>query len=114
MSEGIPQSFIDANSCGIMPEFDEAGKTHMRDKAARVPVECQAFGHMSDEWVADRVRMLRHRDLDHEAICCAARDRIMRLSLRMAELSASVHACNLSLKSYEAKASARETAGDAK
>lgn len=90
MSEGIPQSFIDANSCGIMPEFDEAGKIHMRDKAARVPVECQAFGHMSDEWVADRVRMLRHRDLDHEAICCAARDRIMRLSLRVADLSASV------------------------
>lgn len=72
----------------IAPEFDEAGKAHMRDKAARVPIELQAYGHMSDEWVADRVRMLRHRDLDHEAICCAARDRIMRLSLRVAKLEA--------------------------
>jgi len=88
MSQGIPQSFIDANSCGITPEFDEAGKSHMRDKAARVPIEHQAYGHMSDEWVANRVRMLRNRDVDHEAICCAARDRIMRLSLRVAELEA--------------------------
>jgi len=68
----------------LPPEFDEAGKDNMREKArAR---NSESFGHMSDEWVADRVRMLMRNDMYHEAICTAGRDRIMRLSLQVAQL----------------------------
>jgi len=70
----------------LPPELDEAGKNAMRTKAASVPVGLQAFGQMSDEWVADRVRMLMRQDIWHEAICGAGRDRIMRLSLKVAQL----------------------------
>lgn len=73
--------------CGSVPEFDNAGKISMREKAARSQgPNYEAHGTMSDEWVADRVRMLSSGDIDHEAICCAARDRIMRLVLRVAAL----------------------------
>lgn len=68
----------------LPPELDEAGKHAMREKAASKAIQC--FGHMSDEWIADRVRMLVRTDLWHEAICTAGRDRIMRLSLEVAEL----------------------------
>jgi len=70
----------------LPPELDEAGKSAMRTKAAAVPVEHHAFGTMSDEWVANRVRMLMRQDIWHEAICCASRDRIMRLSLEVERL----------------------------
>lgn len=70
--------------CGSVPELDEAGKAHMREKAQRSGgPDFEAYGHMSDEWVADRVRMLTRNDIDHEAICCASRDRIMRLTLKL-------------------------------
>jgi hypothetical protein len=36
--------------------------------------------HLSDEQVADRIRMLLRTDLDHEAVCLMARDRILALS----------------------------------
>lgn len=68
----------------LPPEFDEAGKYAMREKALRQAPEHDAFGHMSDEWVANRVRMLTRNELWHEPICQAARDRIMRLSLKVA------------------------------
>lgn len=67
----------------IPPEFDEAGKYAMREKAAATNPALHAFGHMSDEWVADRVRMLMRGDLWHEVICSAGRDRIMKLSLEI-------------------------------
>lgn len=35
-----------------------------------------SLGHLTDEEMADSVRMLMRGDLDHEIICCAARDRI--------------------------------------
>jgi hypothetical protein len=61
----------------------------MRIKAqGSIDRNTEAYGHMSDEWVADRVRMLSRLDLDHEAILCAARDRIMRLTLKVRELTA--------------------------
>lgn len=72
----------------LPPELDEAGKYAMRAKAAAVPVDHHAFGHMSDEWIADRVRMLMRQDMWHEAICSAGRDRIMRLSLEVERLKA--------------------------
>jgi hypothetical protein len=73
--------------CGSAPELDEAGKAHMIEKAARSGgPKMEAHGTMSDEWVADRVRMLSQNDIDHEAICCAARDRIMRLTLQVRSL----------------------------
>jgi hypothetical protein len=84
-------------------EFDEAGKYAMREKARRQKPEHDAFGHMSDEWVADRVRMLVRRDLWHEAICCASRDRIMRLSLEVERLRAEVG------RARELQAAATET-----
>lgn len=70
----------------LPPELDEAGKNEMREKAASVPGRIHCFGHMSDEWIANRVRMLQRSELWHEAICTAGRDRIMKLSLEVAEL----------------------------
>lgn len=40
--------------------------------------------HLSDAVVAGRVRMLMRTDLDHEAVCCMARDRIRDLSREVA------------------------------
>ena len=40
----------------------------------------------SDIEVAGRVRMLLRSDLNHEFVCCAARDRIMYLSQENARL----------------------------
>jgi len=76
-------------TCSSVPELDEAGKNQMREKAMRsLGAGTESFGDMSDEWVADRVRMLSRSDLDHETICCAARDRIMRLSIQLRNLRA--------------------------
>jgi hypothetical protein len=66
-------------------ELDEALRYAMREKAAATRPQHHAFGHMSDEWVADRVSLLSRNDLFHEMIVRAARDRIMRLSLAIAE-----------------------------
>ena len=44
--------------------------------------------HLSDAVVAGRVRMLMRNDLDHEAVCCMARDRIRDLSREVARLRA--------------------------
>lgn len=83
---------ISMNVCGAAPELDAAGKSQMRGKAQRaIDSGHESFGDMSDEWVADRVRMLSRNDLDHEAICCASRDRIMRLSLEVERLHALIH-----------------------
>lgn len=77
---------VDQHLSQLPPEFDEAGKHQMREKARRGLPE--AFADMSDEWVADRVRMLLRNDIWHEAICTAGRDRIMRLSLEVERLRA--------------------------
>lgn len=42
--------------------------------------ETMAFAHLSDLEMALSVRMLMRTDLDHEAVCTGARDRIMYLS----------------------------------
>lgn len=76
----------------LPPELDEAGKAAMRLKAASTPAARGAFANMSDEWVADRVRMLMRRDIWHEAICCAGRDRIMNLSLEVERLKTQLEA----------------------
>lgn len=47
-----------------------------------------AYGHMSDYWVANRVRMLMRTDLEFEPIVTAARDRILRLCEERAALQA--------------------------
>lgn len=46
---------------------------------------------ISDFVVAGRVRMLMRDQLDHEAVCTLARDRIMALSKRIVELEAELH-----------------------
>ncbi|PWJ88398.1 hypothetical protein C8D77_111121 [Mesorhizobium loti] len=52
-------------------------------------MEVQSAG-MSDIEVAGRVRMLMRDDWNHEEICTLARDRIMGLSKRLAELRAAI------------------------
>lgn len=47
-----------------------------------------AGAHLSDAEVASRVRMLRRTDIDHEAVCTMARDRIVHLSQQVARLRA--------------------------
>lgn len=61
------------------PELSDAARVRMREKAlARLPLE--TYGHMSDEWVANRAFMATSNDLELPAVTVAARDRIMRLS----------------------------------
>lgn len=69
----------------LPPELFHNEKEAIRQKARR-PAPPGPFAHLSDEWVANEVRMLMRDDLYHEAICMAARDRIMRLSLRVEQL----------------------------
>jgi hypothetical protein len=91
MTENTPLTsnpLVDQHLSQLPPEFDEAGKHQMREKARRGLPE--AFAEMSDEWIADRVRMLLRNDIWHEAICTAGRDRIMRLSLEVERLRAAL------------------------
>lgn len=69
----------------IPPELEAEAREGLRANA-RKSEGIAAFGHMSDEWVANEVRMLTRHDLWHEPICCAARDRIMNLSLEAERL----------------------------
>lgn len=48
--------------------------------------ETMCMGDKSDIEVAHLVRMLMRKDLMHEAVCTAARDRIMYLSQRVERL----------------------------
>jgi hypothetical protein len=41
------------------------------------------FADLSDLQMAVKVRMLMRNDLEHEAVCCGARDRIMYLSQQL-------------------------------
>jgi hypothetical protein len=68
------------------PELSEEGRANLRERARATSSIVEAHGDKSDEWVANAVRMLGRHDLDHEAICSAARDRIMRLSLEVEKL----------------------------
>jgi hypothetical protein len=89
------------------PEFDDFAREAMRDKARpNIANKTEAYGHMSDEWVANRVRMLHRSDLEFEPICSAGRDRIMRLSMEVAELRGI-------LAARRADETAREPARDA-
>lgn len=53
------------------------------------------YGRLTDIEMADKVRMLMRDTLQHEAICCGARDRIMYLSQQLAALRALIDAHNL-------------------
>jgi hypothetical protein len=53
----------------------------------KVEKEAMVFGHLSDLEMAGKVRMLYRDQLDHEAVCVGARDRIMYLSQQNEELS---------------------------
>jgi hypothetical protein len=44
------------------------------------------FADLSDLQMASKVRMLMRGDLEHEAVCCGARDRIMYLSQQVKRL----------------------------
>lgn len=70
----------------LPPEFDESAREAMRTKARRTRPEQESMGRMSDEWLANELRMLSRHDLWHEPFCTAARDRIMRLSLEVERL----------------------------
>ncbi len=44
-----------------------------------VDPKTMTYGHLTDHQMADKVRMLMRDTLEHEAVCCGARDRIMFL-----------------------------------
>lgn len=69
----------------LPPEFDDSAREAMRTKARRTKPDHESMGGMSDEWLANELRMLSRHDLWHEPFCTAARDRIMRLSIQLAE-----------------------------
>lgn len=69
----------------LPPEFDDTAKEAMRHKARGRQPDHESMGGMSDEWIANELRMLSRHDLWHEPFCVAARDRIMRLSMQLAE-----------------------------
>jgi hypothetical protein len=46
------------------------------------------FNELNDFDLGNQVRMLMHNDSGHEAVVCAARDRIFQLSLEVARLKA--------------------------
>ena len=50
-----------------------------------IKFEDMIFNDLTDLQMAFKVRMLMRNDLEHEATCCAARDRIMYLSQQLAE-----------------------------
>jgi len=52
----------------------------------------QAGSHLSDAQVAHSVRMLMRDDLDHEAVCVMARDRICYLSAALEDLTRQLRA----------------------
>lgn len=52
----------------------------------KVEKDTMAFGHLTDLQMAGKVRMLMRSDLDHEAVCVGARDRIMYLSQQIESL----------------------------
>lgn len=68
------------------PEMPEDARMRMRAKFAARDPAVGPYAHMPDEWVANNVYMLQRVDLDFPAIVEAARDRIMHLSLELAEL----------------------------
>lgn len=49
----------------------------------KVEKDKMIYGSLSDQQVATMVRMLIINDHDREAVCCAARDRIMYLSQQL-------------------------------
>jgi hypothetical protein len=51
----------------------------------KVEKDNMVFADLSDLEMAGKVRMLMRGDLDHEAVCVGARDRIMYLSQQLAE-----------------------------
>lgn len=69
----------------LPPEMDASQQEAMRFKARKNGTE-GPFADRTDEWLANELRMLSRRDLYHEAFCQAARDRIMKLSMQVAEL----------------------------
>jgi hypothetical protein len=68
------------------------------------------YAHLTDKEIATRVRMLLRGDLDHEALCTGARDRILNLSQKLQEanklleraISDSTHAGVLTMSTGEA------------
>lgn len=70
------------------PELVDAHRHNMREKFKGRDPAMAICAHMSDEWVANNIYMALRNDLDLVAIQEAARDRIMHLSLRVAELEA--------------------------
>ena len=56
--------------------------------ADRYAGKAEAYGHLSDEEIAVKIRMLFRDTIEHEAIVVGARDRIARLARRIRDLEA--------------------------
>lgn len=69
--------------------------------AAGRPLEQTAGGQYTHNQVASRVRMLYRFDLDHEGVCLMARDRIVWLAARVAELEAAVEYARVEFEDKE-------------
>jgi len=70
------------------PSAEGATQPLTSQLAAGKPLADIAYGHQSHDWMASKVRMLMRNDLDHEAVCTGARDRIVWLAARVKELEA--------------------------
>jgi hypothetical protein len=67
---------------------EEAVQTRMRQVVKNCTEVPSVFNAQNDFDLGNQVRMLTRIDSAHEAVVCAARDRIFQLSLRVAELEA--------------------------
>lgn len=63
-----------------------ANEQHWTDRQPHTWDDRRYGAHLSDAEVASKVRMLMRHDLDHEQVCCLARDRIAYLSRRCRDL----------------------------
>lgn len=70
-------------------------------------------GHLTHEQVANKVRMLFRDDLDHEAVCMMARDRIVWLAARVAEADELIAAVRAMRDLFDGPACTRQEEIDA-
>jgi len=75
---------------------------------AAMPLERIAAGHLAHGVVAGKVRMLMRTDLDHEAVCTMARDRIVWLAGRVEALEVALRQFAQAARSFDANAVNRD------
>ncbi len=79
-----------------------------QQRSEAVVKEMYGWSTMADKEVADAVRMLGRSDIAHEVVCCAGRDRIMKLSAAIAERDATIAALRAEVERLKTPAGAAE------